>query len=109
MVRIDTRLLQVEPQFVEDESPLVTDITVSAPAEIEEQRARSRVAVWLDWAIIFWLFLFTIFAPHSIAITQIAWAGGLLTWVARFFFRPRSEEHTSELQSRQYLVCRLLL
>src|SRR3712207_6869844 len=25
------------------------------------------------------------------------------------FFRRRSEEHTSELQSRQYLVCRLLL
>src|SRR3712207_8273119 len=24
-------------------------------------------------------------------------------------FAPRSEEHTSELQSRQYLVCRLLL
>src|SRR3712207_9119912 len=24
-------------------------------------------------------------------------------------FDPRSEEHTSELQSRQYLVCRLLL
>src|SRR3712207_7372982 len=24
-------------------------------------------------------------------------------------FRERSEEHTSELQSRQYLVCRLLL
>src|SRR5258707_7947237 len=23
--------------------------------------------------------------------------------------RPRSEEHTSELQSRQYLLCRLLL
>src|SRR3712207_7132514 len=26
-----------------------------------------------------------------------------------FSFFPRSEEHTSELQSRQYLVCRLLL
>src|SRR3712207_8619628 len=26
-----------------------------------------------------------------------------------FFFIVRSEEHTSELQSRQYLVCRLLL
>src|SRR5258707_8739780 len=26
-----------------------------------------------------------------------------------FVFQPRSEEHTSELQSRQYLVCRLLL
>src|SRR3712207_7994413 len=25
------------------------------------------------------------------------------------FVYPRSEEHTSELQSRQYLVCRLLL
>src|SRR5258707_10480324 len=25
------------------------------------------------------------------------------------FRSPRSEEHTSELQSRQYLVCRLLL
>src|SRR3712207_6997902 len=28
---------------------------------------------------------------------------GATTWI------PRSEEHTSELQSRQYLVCRLLL
>src|SRR3712207_8297839 len=29
-----------------------------------------------------------------------------LSYLQRF---PRSEEHTSELQSRQYLVCRLLL
>src|SRR3712207_8728063 len=29
--------------------------------------------------------------------------------VTRLRARPRSEEHTSELQSRQYLVCRLLL
>src|SRR3712207_8132751 len=28
---------------------------------------------------------------------------------AREVAKPRSEEHTSELQSRQYLVCRLLL
>src|SRR3712207_8645982 len=28
---------------------------------------------------------------------------------ARFYTAVRSEEHTSELQSRQYLVCRLLL
>src|SRR3712207_8246928 len=27
----------------------------------------------------------------------------------KLFRRSRSEEHTSELQSRQYLVCRLLL
>src|SRR3712207_9022867 len=30
-------------------------------------------------------------------------------WTASPFPSPRSEEHTSELQSRQYLVCRLLL
>src|SRR3712207_7884551 len=45
--------------------------------------------------------------------------GGELMWPASHIrqiqFRPkisrrrRSEEHTSELQSRQYLVCRLLL
>src|SRR3712207_6939315 len=29
--------------------------------------------------------------------------------MASKFVRSRSEEHTSELQSRQYLVCRLLL
>src|SRR3712207_8877212 len=29
--------------------------------------------------------------------------------LARSGEEPRSEEHTSELQSRQYLVCRLLL
>src|SRR3712207_7798196 len=35
---------------------------------------------------------------------------GLLgVWYNNFFGAPRSEEHTSELQSRQYLVCRLLL
>src|SRR5258707_7857516 len=34
------------------------------------------------------------------------------TWSLTFAhspYSPRSEEHTSELQSRQYLVCRLLL
>src|SRR3712207_7562998 len=29
--------------------------------------------------------------------------------VAKYSYYLRSEEHTSELQSRQYLVCRLLL
>src|SRR3712207_8184977 len=32
-----------------------------------------------------------------------------LTRLLRMLAGPRSEEHTSELQSRQYLVCRLLL
>src|SRR3712207_8385403 len=36
--------------------------------------------------------------------------GLVLVWVPEFINKSsRSEEHTSELQSRQYLVCRLLL
>src|SRR3712207_7614508 len=31
------------------------------------------------------------------------------TYMVDSLFQERSEEHTSELQSRQYLVCRLLL
>src|SRR3712207_7646712 len=63
--------------------------------------------------------------PPDIAPSQIAVAGQSVTTTPRDValhtgFRrgapergarrlPRSEEHTSELQSRQYLVCRLLL
>src|SRR5947209_18084687 len=52
------------------------------------------------------------FAVDDIAIPEIGFTddaeqdGG---WTANGFLRSRSEEHTSELQSRQYLVCRLLL
>src|SRR3712207_8768062 len=38
-------------------------------------------------------------------LSDTAWRGVARQLVAR----GRSEEHTSELQSRQYLVCRLLL
>src|SRR3712207_7060162 len=51
---------------------------------------------------------------HKVA--RIAWARGKRNWlplasrIAVWNSRSeRSEEHTSELQSRQYLVCRLLL
>src|SRR3712207_8039998 len=44
----------------------------------------------------------------------LRWLSWRLDWVraagaARRLATTRSEEHTSELQSRQYLVCRLLL
>src|SRR3712207_8338328 len=39
------------------------------------------------------------FDPRKVAIVELKFFGGLSV---------RSEEHTSELQSRQYLVCRLL-
>src|SRR3712207_8783059 len=49
-------------------------------------------------------------------LSYVDWlANGSDAWVAALGApvdledEPRSEEHTSELQSRQYLVCRLLL
>src|SRR3712207_6890714 len=45
-------------------------------------------------------------------LTQKVWGRGIATEAAHACVRyafERSEEHTSELQSRQYLVCRLLL
>src|SRR3712207_8023909 len=42
----------------------------------------------------------------ALAVTPALVAPAL---VAPALVAPRSEEHTSELQSRQYLVCRLLL
>src|SRR5947209_10283409 len=57
--------------------------------------------------------------PENAAVERFDVLGGFLALQAenRFarlhhvavVFEPRSEEHTSELQSRQYLVCRLLL
>src|SRR3712207_8966015 len=38
----------------------------------------------------------------------IAW-WAMYSWLQDYSYHVRSEEHTSELQSRQYLVCRLLL
>src|SRR3712207_8822390 len=44
-------------------------------------------------------------APGRAAVSTAT----LMTLGTPTSIRPRSEEHTSELQSRQYLVCRLLL
>src|SRR3712207_6886139 len=47
----------------------------------------------------YWLFNFE-------EISEIIFGGSSVDWEAE---AARSEEHTSELQSRQYIVCRLLL
>src|ERR1035437_10745556 len=64
----------------------------------------------------------TRFVGESLAVQEVVYLGGRLSALregdvvvqfdgARLFHhdgcRSRSEEHTSELQSRQYLVCRL--
>src|SRR3712207_7651377 len=41
----------------------------------------------------------------NLSVLTLGLKDGFTGWV----INPRSEEHTSELQSRQYLVCRLLL
>src|SRR5436309_3826561 len=48
----------------------------------------SQLSIWLNRAIIFWLFVFALFAPHSIAVTQGAWMVGMLLWVIRLFVFP---------------------
>src|SRR3712207_7383664 len=53
-------------------------------------------------------------APSAAARLSLPWPTGQFAVGVRSAFvldpaRTRSEEHTSELQSRQYLVCRLLL
>src|SRR3712207_7616282 len=47
-------------------------------------------------------------SPSSISISEPA-GGGIRKNSPLATLPTRSEEHTSELQSRQYLVCRLLL
>src|SRR3712207_8496792 len=52
------------------------------------------------------------FTSPGAAVALLVWgvASALFAfYVANFSNYNRSEEHTSELQSRQYLVCRLLL
>ena len=51
--------------------------------------AKTAPAKLLDGAIVVFLFVFAVFAPHSIAVTQAAWLLGMVLWALRFAFRPR--------------------
>src|SRR2546425_8438578 len=85
-------------------------------------RASARMAVF--WVLVVAFFVAN-FATNSVTIHLIPYlsdrgysptlAAVMIGWIgamqlpARLVFAPRSEEHTSELQSLAYLVCRLLL
>jgi O-antigen ligase len=58
---------------------------------------RSTVAKWVDRLIVLFLFIFAAFAPHSIAVTQIAWMVGMVLWVARLLFHPVPILHKTPL------------
>lgn len=63
----------------------------SAPPAAKKRDVPHRpIPVWLDRAIIFWLFLFAVAAPHSIAGAQTAWLCAMLFWMLRLLFRPRT-------------------
>src|SRR3712207_8575814 len=54
----------------------------------------------------------TLFPYTTLFRSTKKWKDNLCKWIGRINIVKtsiRSEEHTSELQSRQYLVCRLLL
>src|SRR5437867_6895355 len=47
------------------------------------------IVIWLERGIIGCLFLMAVFAPHSIAVTQIGWSLGMVLWVVRLMIYPR--------------------
>src|SRR5690606_39923417 len=49
------------------------------------------------------------FGLTHVGLGSATWVSVLLTWVSGKALSTRSEEHTSELQSRENVVCRLLL
>lgn len=55
----------------------------------ERVEPKSGAAKLIDAAIVICLFIFVVFAPHSIAVTQGAWLLGMALWLLRFVFRPR--------------------
>src|SRR3712207_8328383 len=54
-------------------------------------------------------FLAILFAQRLPFVGKLSFHRPYPEFPCHFHRRARSEEHTSELQSRQYLVCRLLL
>src|SRR3712207_7185701 len=90
---------------------------------LPREPSRRRVAVWRKLRDLGALYLqdgVAALPEDAVTREQLEWlqlrvreAGGEATlWEARpgtLAEEGRSEEHTSELQSRQYLVCRLLL
>ena len=49
----------------------------------------SRLNILIERAIVCWLFVFALFAPHSIAVAQGAWLIGTALWVVRLLTYPR--------------------
>src|SRR5690554_7538543 len=56
--------------------------------------------------------LWGLLVPQIVILGSMIWIAGFMAWIDKpinILLIVRSEEHTSELQSRPHLVCRLLL
>src|SRR5256885_10845664 len=78
--------------LTEDQVLLVVDVDVVARVFAEQDPVTD---LHIEW--------------DAMAFFNLAGSDGHYFALMRFFFRCRSEEHTSELQSPCNLVCRLLL
>src|SRR3712207_1941676 len=78
-----------------------------ADAISTEARAKYNDAVRRDFRKRF--YGLTFWSPNINIFRDPRWGRGQETYGEDPYLTSRSEEHTSELQSRQYLVCRLLL
>src|SRR3712207_8824368 len=67
------------------------------------------VTVAVSMRIVGILLIAALMVLPVIAASRIAWSMSSALALSVALGLARSEEHTSELQSRQYLVCRLLL
>jgi hypothetical protein len=86
------RLQRPEQDVIREQvSPQLSDPTSCSPPASTLNPHPSSLSLWLDRAIVAWVFVLALAAPHSIAATQIAWVCGLLLWAARsaLLRRPR--------------------
>jgi len=57
--------------------------------ELADIKIENDLIRWLERTAFVFMILMFVFAPHSIAATQIAWLTGMFVWVVRIFFKPR--------------------
>src|SRR2546422_2693183 len=91
-------------------------LSAASSAEVESRNAvNSSVTAWRDAAYPFTVqavsapFTRTVVSTPRVIVTRSAAASETGRSPSDAVIRSRSEEHTSELQSRLHLVCRLLL
>ncbi|HVG35386.1 MAG TPA: O-antigen ligase family protein [Pyrinomonadaceae bacterium] len=95
--RTDTSERQRADVISREQAPDLFNSPPSTPSVSSLIPHPSSLSSWLDRIIIFWLFVLAVCAPHSIAGTQIAWACGMLFWIARLCVRPRKRLYRTPL------------